>query len=50
MDHHTKGVSYNPWVGIVFGVLTFVMIGRQYDAKKPYPQEQEIGLQRKRMR
>ncbi|MCD9856725.1 MFS transporter [Epilithonimonas sp. JDS] len=23
----TKGVSYNPWVGIVFGVLAFVMIG-----------------------
>lgn len=23
----TKGVSYNPWVGVVFGVLAFVMIG-----------------------
>ncbi|RZJ36926.1 MAG: hypothetical protein EOO18_06860 [Chryseobacterium sp.] len=23
----TKGVSYNPWVGIVFGVLAFVIIG-----------------------
>lgn len=23
----TKGVSYNPWVGIVFGVLAFMMIG-----------------------
>lgn len=23
----TKGVSYNPWLGIVFGVLAFVMIG-----------------------
>nr|WP_262483946.1 MFS transporter [Chryseobacterium sp. Leaf405] len=23
----TKGVSYNPWFGIVFGVLAFVMIG-----------------------
>lgn len=23
----TKGVSYNPWAGIVFGVLAFVMIG-----------------------
>jgi len=23
----TKGVSYNPWVGLVFGVLAFMMIG-----------------------
>ncbi|GAA4160962.1 hypothetical protein GCM10022217_25850 [Chryseobacterium ginsenosidimutans] len=23
----TKGVSSNPWVGIVFGVLAFLMIG-----------------------
>jgi len=23
----TKGISYNPWVGLVFGVLAFVMIG-----------------------
>jgi len=23
----TRGVSYNPWVGIVFGALAFVMIG-----------------------
>ncbi|WP_244428736.1 hypothetical protein [Flavobacterium sp. B17] len=23
----TKGVSYNPWAGIAFGILAFVMIG-----------------------
>lgn len=23
----TKGVSYNPWIGIIFGVLAFLMIG-----------------------
>jgi len=23
----SKGVSYNPWVGIIFGTLAFIMIG-----------------------
>ncbi|WP_276875293.1 hypothetical protein [Chryseobacterium joostei] len=23
----TKGVSYNPWIGIIFGALAFLMIG-----------------------
>ncbi|WP_241775034.1 hypothetical protein [Chryseobacterium sp. ERMR1:04] len=23
----TKGVEFNPWIGVVFGILAFIMIG-----------------------
>lgn len=42
----TKGVGYNPWIGFVFGILAFLMIGlRSFLERKAVSIEKKVSLE-----